>query len=99
VMGNDIYGDTDPTAVLYREAPLEIGKLPDGSYRVKIKLPFADVSQLDLYQNGDELVIQIGDFRRILTLPTSLAGQEAGQAEMEGDWLIVPFYAAVAVRR
>ncbi len=99
VMGNDIYGDTDPTAVLYREAPLEIGKLPDGSYRVKIKLPFADVSQLDLYQNGDELVIQIGDFRRIMTLPISLAGQEAGQAEMEGDWLIVPFYAAVAVRR
>ncbi len=99
VMGNDIYGDSDPTAVLYREAPLEIGKLPDGSYRVKIKLPFADVSQLDLYQNGDELVIQIGDFRRILTLPTSLAGQEAGQAEMEGDWLIVPFYAAATVRR
>ena len=99
VMGNDIYGDTDPTAVLYREAPLEISKLPDGSYRVKIKLPFADVSQLDLYQNGDELVIQIGDFRRIMTLPISLAGQEAGQAEMEGDWLIVPFYAAVAVRR
>jgi arsenite/tail-anchored protein-transporting ATPase len=98
-MGSDIYGATDPTAVLYRQAPLDIAKLHDGSYRVKIKLPFADVSQLDLYQNGDELVIQIGDFRRIMTLPTSLAGQEAGQAEMEGDWLIVPFYAASAVRR
>ncbi len=94
-MGIDIYGDTDPTAVLYNESPLDISKLQDGSYRVKIKLPFADVSQLDLFQNGDELVVQIGDFRRILTLPTSLAGQEAGQAEMEGDWLIVPFYAAV----
>lgn len=97
-MGNDIYGDTDPTAVLYNESPLDISKLQDGSYRVKIKLPFADVSQLDLFQNGDELVVQIGDFRRILTLPTSLAGQEAGQAEMEGDWLIVPFYAAVPAR-
>jgi arsenite-transporting ATPase len=98
-MGNDIYGASDPTAVVYREAPMEIGKLHDGSYRVKIKLPFADVGLLDLYQNGDELVIQIGDFRRIITLPTSLAGQEAGQAEMEGDWLIVPFYAPQAVRR
>jgi arsenite-transporting ATPase len=97
-MGNDIYGDTDPTAVLYNESPLDISKLQDGSYRVRIKLPFADVSQLDLFQNGDELVVQIGDFRRILTLPTSLAGQEAGQAEMEGDWLIVPFYAAVSAR-
>jgi arsenite-transporting ATPase len=97
-MGNDIYGDTDPTAVLYNESPLDISKLQDGSYRVRIKLPFADVNQLDLFQNGDELVVQIGDFRRILTLPTSLAGQEAGQAEMEGDWLIVPFHAAVSAR-
>ncbi|MBP1464605.1 ArsA family ATPase [Candidatus Chloroploca sp. M-50] len=96
-MGRDIYGDTDPSAVLYNEAPMDISKLPDNSYRVKIKLPFADVSQLDLFQNGDELVIQIGDFRRIMTLPTSLGGQEAGQAEMEGDWLIVPFYAANGV--
>lgn len=97
-MGRDIYADTDPTAVLYQEAPMDISKLGDGSYRVKLKLPFADVNQLDLFQNGDELVIQIGDFRRIMTLPTSLAGQEAGQAEMDGDWLIVPFYAANGVR-
>ncbi len=97
-MGRDIYADTDPTAVLYQEAPMDITKLGDGSYRVKLKLPFADVNQLDLFQNGDELVIQIGDFRRIMTLPTSLAGQEAGQAEMDGDWLIVPFYAANGVR-
>ncbi|NWF79649.1 MAG: ArsA family ATPase [Chloroflexi bacterium] len=97
-MGRDIYADSDPTAVLYQEAPMDIAKLGDGSYRVKLKLPFADVNQLDLFQNGDELVIQIGDFRRIMTLPTSLAGQEAGQAEMDGDWLIVPFYAANGVR-
>ncbi len=98
VMGRDIYSDSDPTAVLYREAPMDISKLHDGTYRVKLKLPFADVNQLDLFQNGDELVIQIGDFRRVITLPTSLAGQEAGQAEMDGDWLIVPFYAANGVR-
>ncbi|MGB9632872.1 MAG: ArsA family ATPase [Chloroflexaceae bacterium] len=98
VMGEDIYGEIDPTAVLYREAPMDISKLHDGTYRVKLKLPFADVNQLDLFQNGDELVIQIGDFRRVITLPTSLAGQEAGQAEMDGDWLIVPFYAANGVR-
>jgi arsenite/tail-anchored protein-transporting ATPase len=98
-MGHDIYGDSDPTAVLYNKPPMDITKLGDGSYRVKIRLPFADVSQLDLFQNGDELVIQIGDFRRIMTLPTSLAGHEAGQAEMENEWLIVPFYVAEGVAR
>lgn len=98
-MGDDIYGDMDPTAVLYDRAPLDIAKVGDKSYRVKIRLPFADVSQLDLYQNGDELVIQIGDFRRVITLPTSLAGLEAGQAEMEGEWLIVPFMAPQMAQR
>ncbi|NTV62292.1 MAG: TRC40/GET3/ArsA family transport-energizing ATPase [Oscillochloris sp.] len=92
-MGRDVYGDIDPTAIVYKESPMDISKVADGSYRVKIKLPFADVSQLDLFQNGDELVIQIGDFRRVMTLPISLAGLEAGQAEMEDAWLIVPFCA------
>ncbi|NNJ13020.1 TRC40/GET3/ArsA family transport-energizing ATPase [Chloroflexales bacterium ZM16-3] len=96
-MGLDIYGDVDPTAIVYKEAPMDLAKLADGTYRVKLKLPFADVSQLDLFQNGDELVVQIGDFRRIMTLPVSLAGLEAGQAEMEGQWLIVPFFAAQGV--
>jgi arsenite-transporting ATPase len=90
-MGHDIYGDIDPATVRYQQAPLEITKVQSGHYNVRIKLPFANVEQLDLFQNGDELVIQIGDFRRIMTLPTSLAGLEAGQAEMEDDWLIVPF--------
>jgi arsenite-transporting ATPase len=89
----------DPTAVLYDRAPLEISKVGDKYYRVKIRLPFADVSQLDLYQNGDELVGQIGDFRRVITLPTSLAGLEAGQAEMEGEWLSVPFMAPQMAQR
>lgn len=97
-MGRDVYGDIDPTAVVYNRPPMDLSKLNDGSYRVKLKLPFADVGQLDLFQNGDELVIQIGDFRRIMTLPTSLAGCEAGQAEMEGEWLIVPFYASSGVK-
>lgn len=90
-MGADIYGEVDPASINYDRAPLEIAKHSQGAYSVRIKLPFANVEQLDLFQNGDEMVIQIGDFRRIMTLPTSLAGLEAGQAEMEDEWLIVPF--------
>jgi len=96
-MGLDVYGDSDPAALVYKESPMDIAKISDGSYRVKLKLPFADVSQLDLFQNGDELVVQIGDFRRIMTLPLSLTGLEAGQAEMEDSWLIVPFSAPQGV--
>jgi len=96
-MGRDVYGDSDPAALVYKESPMDISKVSDGTYRVRLKLPFANVSQLDLFQNGDELVVQIGDFRRIMTLPLSLTGLEAGQAEMEDSWLIVPFTAPQGV--
>jgi len=98
-MGDDIYGDVSPIDVRYTRSPLEISKVDAGVYNIRIKLPFAEVDQLDLFQNGDELVVQIGDFRRTITLPTSLAGLEAGQAEMDEDWLIVPFRAISANRR
>lgn len=96
-MGLDVYGDSDPVEVKYTRSPLEITKTDGGVYTIRIKLPFAEVDQLDLFQNGDELVVQIGDFRRTITLPTSLTGLEAGQAEMDGEWLIVPFLSPVAL--
>jgi arsenite-transporting ATPase len=89
-MGLDVYGDTNPTTVYYEESPMQIGKA-NGHYNVRLKLPFLSNERLDLFQNGDELVIQIGDFRRIVSLPTSLAGLEAGAAEFQGKWLVVPF--------
>lgn len=89
-MGCDIYHDTNPTIVYYDESPMKILK-SNGSYSVRLKLPFLTNERLDLYQNGDELVIQIGDFRRVITLPTSLAGMDAGTAELQGEWLVVPF--------
>jgi arsenite-transporting ATPase len=89
-MGADVYGDSDPTAVYYDESPMKISKTA-GGYFVRLKLPFLSTERLDLFQSGDELVIQIGDFRRMITLPTSLAGMEAGTAELQGEWLVVPF--------
>jgi len=96
-MGDHIYGDIDPAGIMYTRSPLEISKVDAGVYNIRIKLPFAEVDRLDLFQNGDELVVQIGDFRRCITLPTSLSGLDAGQAEMDGEWLIVPFASSSVV--
>jgi arsenite-transporting ATPase len=95
-MGDDVYHDADPVEVRYTRSPLEIAKVDSDTYSIRIKLPFAEVEHLDLFQNGDELVVQIGDFRRTITLPTSLTGLEAGQAEMDEQWLIVPFHQKAA---
>jgi len=90
-MGNDIYGSEDVTEFMRQERPYEIRKLSNTEYEVRMNLPFADEGTLDLWHKGDELIVQVGSQRRIVTLPTAVAGMEAGQADFDGRWLIVPF--------
>ena len=59
-------------------------------------LPFASEEGLDLWHKGDELIVQVGTYRRIATLPTAVAGMEAGQADFEGNWLVIPFTQVVS---
>ena len=89
-MAVDVYGDSDPTEIMFSERPYEIVKVSTG-YQVRIKLPFLDEDQLDLWHNGDELIVQLGNQRRIATLPSVVAGMDAGQAEVDGVWLVIPF--------
>lgn len=89
-MADDIYGTTDATAFMYNERPYEIAKVGNG-YEVRMHLPFADEDKLDLWHKGDELIVQVGTQRRIATLPTAVAGMDAGQADFDGQWLVIPF--------
>ncbi|HEX2909732.1 MAG TPA: TRC40/GET3/ArsA family transport-energizing ATPase [Chloroflexia bacterium] len=89
-MADDIYGDQDATSFLHTERPYEITKAGNG-YTVKMHLPFAEEDTLDLWHKGDELIVQVGIQRRIATLPTAIAGMEAGAADFDGKWLMINF--------
>jgi arsenite/tail-anchored protein-transporting ATPase len=39
---------------------------------LSLALPFADRSEMDLVRSGDELVVTVGQYRRILALPSAL---------------------------
>ncbi len=89
-MADDIYGEQDATAFLHSMRPYEIKKSPSG-YDVRMYLPFAHEETLDLWHKGDELIVQVGTQRRIATLPTAVAGMEAGAADFDGHWLVISF--------
>lgn len=89
-MADDIYGDEDPNGFLFDGKPFEIKKNGAG-YEVSMHIPFANEDTLDLYHKGDELIVQVGTYRRIVTLPTAIAGMEAGQADFDGSTLVIPF--------
>jgi hypothetical protein len=54
-------------------------------------LPLATKEQLDLLQTGDELVVQVGDYKRNLILPRALATLQISSAKLENGELRVTF--------
>lgn len=85
-----LYGATDPSTILFEGNPQEI--VHDGKgYALKLKLPFADKSDVHLTRAGDELAISVGNFRRNTILPRALAELEVQKAKMQDGNLVVNF--------
>jgi len=78
----------DPAAVTRTEKPYTFGK-QDGVYEVRILLPFASKGEIGLFKKGDELVVEIGTFRRHIGLPRSMAALLPARARLESQILTV----------
>jgi arsenite-transporting ATPase len=84
-----LYGDKeDPAAVSRTEAPYTFSKV-NGSYEVRLRLPFAAKGDVGLFKKGDELVVEIGTLRRHIGLPTSMASLTPSRARLENRVLTV----------
>ena len=55
------------------EGPMTITRTGTGAV-LRIALPFAQRQDVDLARHGDELVVTVGSYRRLLALPAALAG-------------------------
>lgn len=89
-MGDAIFGDADPANVFFHGKTQTIEPTETG-YVLKMPLPLATKEQLDLMQTGDELVVQVGDYKRNLILPRALASLQISGAKLEGGELRVSF--------
>jgi arsenite-transporting ATPase len=49
------------------------------------------MNKLDLTRRGDELYVDVGNFRRAVTLPLALADLTPGVARMRNGMLEIPF--------
>ena len=56
-----------------------------------MSLPFVDRTQVDLARHGDELVVTVGSYRRLLALPTALRQHDVAGARVEDGALRVTF--------
>ena len=84
------YGDSDPLAIPTGEGPMTITRTDSGAV-LRIALPFAVKEDVDLARHGDELVVTVGSYRRLLALPAALTRHTVTGARVEAGSLQVKF--------
>jgi arsenite/tail-anchored protein-transporting ATPase len=93
-IGEALFGDGDPTAVHYRGQPYRVSR-EDGMYVLQVALPFTERGELHLSRRSDELVLQVGQWRRTLVLPRALIDAPTKGAKMDDGTLRIQFEAPV----
>jgi arsenite-transporting ATPase len=81
-------GGEDPSAVTRTEKPYTFEKR-NGTYEIRVLLPFATKGEIGLFKKGDELVVEIGTLRRHIGLPRSMASLSPSRAKLEKGLLTV----------
>lgn len=90
VVSEKIYNGINPEDILFNEKIFEMTK--DGErYIYSLNIPTVDKNDLDLMQNGDELIIAIKNERRSLVLPQKLKSKNLVGAKYENSKLNIFF--------
>ena len=90
ILGGHIFGEGDPTKVFHKGLTQEITR-KDGRPILILGTPFASKEDVSIIENRDELVVQVGQYRRNIILPRALAGLGVEAARMDGRTLRVTF--------
>lgn len=85
-----LYGRNDPTRLFLTHKPIDIRK-SDGGFDMFLNLPFVDKADIDLYKNGDELIIKVGHYKRNILLPQALINFSINSAKFEAEKLKISF--------
>jgi arsenite/tail-anchored protein-transporting ATPase len=85
-----LYQSEDPTTFFYRGRPYEVAR-ENGGFLVSVDLPFTDKDKIHLSRHADELVIDLGTWRRTLVLPRILVDAPTEGARFDDGTLKIRF--------
>jgi arsenite-transporting ATPase len=86
------YGGHDPLAPPVGRPPMSVSRTRTGAV-LRIALPFVAKSDIDLARHGDELVVTVGSYRRLIALPAALGKHAVSGARIDDGELRVRFTA------
>ena len=89
-LGRDLYAGADPLGV---PAPGDLLRITSSGEDalLRLRLPFVARGEVDLARDGDDLVVTVASYRRLLSLPAGLARRRVAGARVEGGELQVRF--------
>lgn len=86
----ELYGDSDPSEVMFESEPMSIVKTTEG-YTLVLQLPLTAKEDVELSTKNGELFVRVGPYRRTILLPRALANRDVGAATLEQQRLEVKF--------
>ncbi|MCQ2085732.1 MAG: ArsA family ATPase [archaeon] len=92
LLGDMLFGDSDPIDVYSSESPMSFSTTDDGVDMLKIKMPFVQQDQIGLFKGQENtIILTVGSQRRTVSLPMTLADAELIGAEFGDECLYVKF--------
>jgi len=89
-LAGEVYADADPLEVPEGSGPFRITRTTSGAV-VHLALPNVTRDEVSLARHGDELVVSVASYRRLLTLPPGLSRHQVDGARVVGGELQVRF--------
>ncbi|WP_139981168.1 ArsA family ATPase [Nocardioides litoris] len=89
-LASALYAGADPFAPPAGAGPFRVVRTTDGA-ALHLALPLATRDEVDLARHHDELVVTVGSYRRVLSLPSSLSRLQVVGARVRDGELRVRF--------
>lgn len=89
-IASNLYGEAQPENVLFQDTIFSVRKEENNTI-FSIHIPFFDLKEMELYQQGDEMTIIINNERRTFLLPDRLKSLDITGAKYEDGMLNVRF--------
>jgi len=89
-LADELFGKEDPTQVFSTESPMRLFD-EEGFSILSVKLPFLMNQNVELYTRGDNLTLQLGAFKKSISLPYVMTNKKVVSAEWVEGWLKIKF--------
>jgi len=89
---DELYKDSDPLAIFHSGRTHDFIK-ENGQYILSFDFPDTRKEEISVIKNNDELIVQVGAYRRNIHLPKTVVGLDVGGARLEDNKLVIRFEA------